>query len=72
MIIDDIRELVRSPDFKPFSIETNDGRSIKVPSRDHVAVTRNIVIIEHDDGTSNILYTRNISGVTVRFTHIPP
>jgi hypothetical protein len=66
MIIDEIRELARSPNFMPFSIELNDGRSIPVPSRDHIATSQAaLVVVLDDDGVSGILYARNISSVTV-------
>jgi hypothetical protein len=64
MIIDDIRELAQAPDFRSFSIEMNDGRSIKVPSRDHIGAARRGVYIEHDDGKIYVLFARNIAGIT--------
>jgi hypothetical protein len=64
-VIKDIKAHLESPEFRPFSIEMNDGRSIRVPSRDHIGVLIHVVAVEDDDGAARLLAARNISGITV-------
>jgi hypothetical protein len=64
MIID-IKAHLESPEFVPFSIEMNDGRSIHVPSRDHIGVLIHAVAVEDYAGAVRILAARNMSGLTI-------
>jgi hypothetical protein len=63
-VITDIKARLESSQFVPFSIEMNDGRSIKVPSRDHIGVLIHAVAVEDDAGAVRVLAARNISGLT--------
>jgi hypothetical protein len=67
-MITDIKAYLESPEFVPFSIEMNDGRSIRVPSRDHIGVLIHAVAVEDDDGAVRILAARNISGIESSIT----
>jgi hypothetical protein len=64
-MIADIKRHLEAPAFVPFSIEMNDGRSILVPSRDHIGVLIHAVAVEDDAGGVRILAGRNISGLTI-------
>jgi hypothetical protein len=64
-MIADIKRHLEAPIFVPFSIEMNDGRSIRVPSRDHIGVLIHAVAVEDDAGGVRILASRNISGLTI-------
>jgi hypothetical protein len=64
-MITDIKAHLESREFVPFSIEMNDGRSIRIPSRDHIGVFIHAVAVEDDDGAVRILAARNISGLKV-------
>lgn len=64
-MIADIKRHLEAPAFVPFSIEMNDGRSIIVPSRDHIGVLIHAVAVEDDAGGVRILAGRNISGLTI-------
>jgi hypothetical protein len=65
-VIKEIKAHLESSDFKPFSIEMNDGRSIRVPSRDHIGVLIHVIAVEDDQGAARLLSTRNISGITIQ------
>jgi hypothetical protein len=56
---------LEAPVFVPFSIEMNDGRSIRVPSRDHIGVLIYAVAVEDDAGDVRVLGARNVSGLTI-------
>ena len=64
-MIADIKRHLEAPVFVPFSIEMNDGRSIRVPSRDHIGVLIHTVAVEDGAGGVRILAARNISGLTI-------
>ena len=63
----DIRKLVRAVPFVPFTIHLADGRQVRVPTVDHVAVspTGGRVIVFADDDTHDILSSLLISRITV-------
>jgi hypothetical protein len=64
-MIPDIRAHLESSEFVPFSIEMNDGRSIRGPSRDHIGVLIHAVAVEDDAGAVRILAARNMSGLII-------
>ena len=64
-MIADIKRHLEAPVFVPFSIEMNDGRSIRVPSRGHIGVLIHAVAVEDDAGGVRVLAARNISGLTI-------
>jgi hypothetical protein len=64
-MIADIKKHLEAQVFVPFSIEMNDGRSIRVPSRDHIGVLIHAVAVEDDAAGVRILAARNISAITI-------
>jgi hypothetical protein len=63
-------ELLRrleDPAFKPFVIVTSDGARHKVPSRDHLVVTRLLrrVELEHDNGAVDIINPLHITKIQI-------
>ncbi len=61
-----IYDLVHRKDFVPFAIHLSDGRAVHVPTRDHILVTLNpraYIIVEDDEGRSEIITTLHISSV---------
>lgn len=61
-----IRELIHNSPFIPFLIRTTDGRSIPVPTTDHVAISGKFyVVVTHDDGRVDILPALHIAGVSI-------
>lgn len=64
-MIGDIRILVTAPHFAPFSIHMADGRSFRVPTRDHVGVSTARATVMHDDGSCDILPGLLMAGLTV-------
>ncbi|MBV8214060.1 MAG: hypothetical protein JOZ08_12670 [Verrucomicrobia bacterium] len=64
-MIADIKRHLEAAVFVPFSIEMNDGRSIRVPSRDHIGVLIHAVAVEDDTGGVRVLAARNISRLTI-------
>jgi len=67
----DIRKLVHTVPFVPFTIHLADGGQLRVPTVDHVAVSPagGRVIVFHDDDTHHILSGLLISRVTVDGPH---
>jgi hypothetical protein len=63
----DIRKLVHTVPFVPFTIHLADGGQVRVPTIDHVAVspTGGRVIVFADDDTHDILSGLLISRITV-------
>jgi hypothetical protein len=65
-MITGIRELIHNSPFVPFIIHTTDGRSISVPTVDHVAISGKFyAIVTHDDGKYDVIPALHISGVSV-------
>lgn len=66
-MINDIRELVATRPFIPFTIHLVDGGGLRVPTVDHVHITPSPerVFVWHDDGKYNVLRPLMISRVTV-------
>ena len=60
-----IKAQLEAKPFQPFSIESNDGRSVVVPHPDHIIVGKFAVTVEDDAGIVRILAYRNISGLTI-------
>lgn len=60
-----IKAQLEAKPYQPFSIETNDGRSVTVPHPDHIIVGKFAVTVEDDWGVVRILAYRNVSGLTV-------
>ncbi|MBI5769102.1 MAG: hypothetical protein HZA93_15015 [Verrucomicrobia bacterium] len=60
-----IRHLER-PHFKPFVIVTSDGGKHRVPTRDHLTITRllRLIVLEHDDGTIEEINPLHITRIT--------
>jgi hypothetical protein len=63
----DIRKLIHSAPFVPFTIHVADGGQLRVPTVDHVAIspTGNRVIVFADDDTHTVLSPLLISRITV-------
>jgi hypothetical protein len=60
-----VRELMAQRPFLPFTIHTSDGRSVSVPTSDHIAVSGQFyVIVTYDDGKWDLIPALHISGVT--------
>jgi hypothetical protein len=66
-MIADIRKLVHTVPFVPFTIHLADGGQLRVPTVDHVAIgpTGSRVIVFADDDTHDILSALLISRITV-------
>ena len=65
-MIQRIRELLHQSPFVPFVIRTTDGRSIMVPTTDHVAISGKFsVVVTHDDGRIDYLPALHLAGVTL-------
>ncbi len=66
-MIADIRELIGTQPFVPFTIHTVDGGAVRVPTVDHVYVTAtgNRVIVSFDDGSYNAIRPLMISRLTI-------
>jgi hypothetical protein len=47
------------------AILPSDGRSIRVPYRNHIGVLIHAVAVEDDEGAVRVLAARNISGLTI-------
>lgn len=61
-----IRELLGQSPFLSFVIHTSDGRSIPVPTADHIAISGQFyAIVTHDDGKWDLIPTLHMTGVTV-------
>ena len=61
-----VRDLMNHLPFLPFVIHTSDGRGVRVPTSDHIAVSGQFyVIITHDDGKWDLIPALHITGVTV-------
>jgi hypothetical protein len=61
-----IRELMHQMPFVSFAIHTSDGKTIQLPTNDHIALSGNFsVIVTRDNGQFDILPALHISGVTV-------
>lgn len=68
-MIQRVRELMGQQPFVPFTIHTSDGRSVPVPTTDHIAASGQFyVIVTHDDGKWDIIPALHITGVTVEPT----
>jgi hypothetical protein len=65
VMINDIKAHLETKPFIPFSIEMNDGRSIRVPHSDHIGVFTYSVAVEDDRGAVRVLPSRNMSGLTI-------
>ena len=61
----DIREHLERQPFVPFTINMADGRKIRVPTRDHIAVSRTRVIVTHDNDPYDVLSSLLMSGLTI-------
>ena len=63
----DIRKLIHSVPFVPFTIHLADGGQLRVPTVDHVAISPagGRVIVFADDDTHDILSASLISQITV-------
>jgi hypothetical protein len=60
-----IRQLAHQMPFIPFTIRTTDGRSIVVPTSDHIAFSGKFyVIVTQDGGKFDILPALHLAGVT--------
>ena len=66
-MIPDLKELIASRPFVPFTIHLVDGGAVRVPTVDHVYVTPtgNRVFVSFDDGTYDAIRPLMISRVTV-------
>ncbi len=65
-MISRIRDLIHQVPFVPFVIHTTDGRSIKVPTTDHVAISGKFsVVVTHDHGPIDFLPALHLAGVTL-------
>lgn len=66
-MVPDIRELIASQPFVPFTVHLVDGGALPVPTVDHVHVTPapERVFIWHDDGKYDKIRPLMISRVTV-------
>jgi hypothetical protein len=60
-----IKEQLEARPLKPFSVQTNDGRSTEVPHPDHTIFGRFALVVEDAAGVVRILAYRNINGLTV-------
>ena len=61
-----IRHLLRQSPFVAFTIHTSDGRNLRVPTLDHLAISGNFsVVVTNDNGEVDILPALHISGLTV-------
>ncbi len=58
---------LNAPSFKPFIIVTSDGSRHKVPSRDHLTITRLLqrVELEHDNGDVDEINPLHITKIKV-------
>ncbi len=64
-----IRDLIHQLPFVPFVIHTTDGRMIRVPTTDHVAISGKFsVVVTHDDGRIDYLPALHLAGVTIEPT----
>ena len=54
-MIEELKQFVGDPNFKPFSIGMSSGEVFKVPSRDHIMLTRTMAIVKNDQGLVNLL-----------------
>lgn len=62
-MIERIRELLHQSPFVPFVIRTTDGRSIAVPTTDHVAISGKFSgVVTHDDGRIDYLPALHLAG----------
>ena len=61
----DIRDRLERQPFIAFTINMADGRKIRVPTRDHIAISQPRVVVMHDDGTLDLLPGLLISGLTI-------
>ena len=64
-MIGDIRKHLELHPFIPFTIRTADGRSIRVPTRDHIALGATRVLITYDDDSWDMLPSLLMSGLTI-------
>ena len=65
-MIERIRELLHQAPFVPFVIRTTDGRSIAVPTTDHIAISGKFsVVVTHDDGRIDYLPALHLAGITL-------
>jgi hypothetical protein len=63
----DIRKLIHSTPFVPFTIYLADGGQVRVPTVDHIALAPNTtrMFVFHDDGTWEMLSALLISRISV-------
>jgi len=66
-MISEIRRLITSQPFVPFTIHLADGGEVRVPTLDHIFVfpTGSRVIVTHDDDSWDVLSPLLISRITV-------
>ena len=66
-MIADIRRLIASQPFVPFTIHLADGGAVRVPTVDHVHVfpTGNRVLVVHDDDSYELMSPLLISRISV-------
>lgn len=66
-MIEDIRKLIASQPFEPFTIHLTDGKTVRVPTVDHVHVASLVqrVFIYYDSGDYDVIRPLHISRVTV-------
>ncbi len=62
-MISRIRQLLAVNPFVPFTIRMADGRTIQVPTRDHIAVGRSGVIVFDDHDNFEILSGLLMTGI---------
>ena len=58
-----IRQLLASQVFVPFTIHMADGRKIRVPTRDHIAIGRSGVVVFDDEDNFQLLSGLLMTGV---------
>lgn len=64
-MIGDLRKHLEQQPFVPFTIHMADGRSLRVPTRDHIVLTRSRAIVVLDNDDYDILSGLLMSGISV-------
>ena len=63
MELQELRDARRSEPFRPFAIRTTDGRTIRVPVAESVAVGPNVAIVIKEDDAIEVLDASTIASL---------